>query len=105
MAETRTKLRLCSTDEVDFDSAIRVEVENLVLAVFNIDGMYFVTDDQCTHGPGSLSEGDTSGHIVECDFHYGAFDIRTGAVAAPPCMIPIRTYQAIVENNDVFIEV
>jgi hypothetical protein len=35
-----------------------VEVEDLVLAVFNIDGMFFVTDDQCTHGPGSLSEGD-----------------------------------------------
>lgn len=105
MVGTRTKLRLCSTDEVDFDSAIRVEVDDLVLAVFNIDGMFFVTDDQCTHGPGSLSEGDISGHIVECDFHYGAFDIRTGEVAAPPCMVPVRTYQAVVEDDAVFIEV
>jgi nitrite reductase/ring-hydroxylating ferredoxin subunit len=31
--------------------------------------------------------------------------VRTGEVAAPPCMIPIRTYQAVIENNDVFIEV
>lgn len=105
MAGIRTKIRLCSTDDVDFDSAVRVETDDLVLAVFNIDGLFYVTDDTCTHGPGSLSEGAISGHVVECDFHYGAFDVRTGEVAAPPCMIPLRTYKVIIENGDVLIEI
>lgn len=104
MSEARTKIRLCSTTDVDFDSAIKVETGDLTLAVFNVSGTYFVTDDHCTHGPGSLSEGYLDGHTIECDFHGGAFDVRSGAVVTPPCMIPVRTYKVIVEGNDVLIE-
>jgi nitrite reductase/ring-hydroxylating ferredoxin subunit len=105
MAEVGSRIRLCSTDDVDWDSAIRVEEGDLVLAVFNVNGTFYVTDDLCTHGPGSLSEGYLDGHNVECDFHNGQFDVRTGEVVAPPCMIPIKTYKVLVENNDVLIEV
>jgi anthranilate 1,2-dioxygenase ferredoxin subunit len=92
-------------DDVDYGCAIRVEVENLVLAVFNVGGTIYVTDDQCTHGPGSLSEGYIDGHTVECNFHNGAFDLRTGEVTAPPCMLPVRTYKVIIKGEDVLIEV
>ena len=105
MAETRTRIRLCATDDVDFDTAIRVETGDLTLAVFNVGGVFYVTDDQCTHGPGSLSEGYVDGHEIECDFHNGRFDLRTGEVTAPPCMIPVRTYKAVVEGEQVLIEV
>lgn len=105
MAEVGSRIRLCSTDDVDWDSAIRIEEGDLTLAVFNVNGTFYVTDDLCTHGPGSLSEGYLDGHNVECDFHNGQFDVRTGEVVAPPCMIPIKTYKVVVENNDVLIEV
>lgn len=101
----RTKVRLCSTDDVDFDCAIQVESSDLTLAVFNVGGTFYVTDDACTHGPGSLSEGYLHGHEIECDFHNGRFDLRTGEVTAPPCMVPIKTYKVVVEDSDVFIEV
>jgi anthranilate 1,2-dioxygenase ferredoxin subunit len=104
MSDARTKLRLCSVDDVARDSAIRVEAGGLTLAVFNVSGVLYVTDDQCTHGPGSLSEGYLDGFEIECDFHNGRFDIRTGDVVAPPCMIPVRTYKVLVENSDVLIE-
>lgn len=99
------RIRLCATSEVASGSVIRVESGDLTLAVYNVEGVYYVTDDHCTHGTGSLSEGLLEGHIIECDFHHGAFDVRTGVVVAPPCMIPIKTYKAIVENGEVLIEV
>ncbi|HEV8390222.1 MAG TPA: non-heme iron oxygenase ferredoxin subunit [Dongiaceae bacterium] len=102
---TGTKIRLCATDDVASGGAIRVETDGLTLAVFNVEGQFYVTDDHCTHGPGSLSEGLLEGHIIECDFHHGAFDVRTGAVAAPPCMVPIKTYNVFVENSAVLIEI
>ncbi|MFQ0815153.1 (2Fe-2S)-binding protein [Brucella anthropi] len=105
MAAELTKIRLCSTNDVDWDSAIRVDEGELSLAVFNVNGTFYVTDDLCTHGPGSLSEGYLDGHTIECDFHNGAFDIRTGEVVAPPCMLPIKTYKVIIENDDVMIEI
>src|SRR4051794_33548604 len=51
------RIELCGADEVEPGSAIKVETGDLSLAVFNVDGEYYVTDDLCTHGPGSLSEG------------------------------------------------
>jgi biphenyl 2,3-dioxygenase ferredoxin component len=99
------RIELCSTADVDVGAGLKVETEDLILAVFNLDGEFFVTDDACTHGPGSLSEGYIEGDIVECNFHNGQFNIKTGEVAAPPCMIPIKTYPTTVENGKVFIEI
>lgn len=99
MSEACPRLALCRPAEVEAGSAIRIEKGALTLAVFNVDGEFFVTDDACTHGPGSLSEGEIEGDVVECDFHNGAFNIRTGAVVKPPCMIPIKTYRTVIDAD------
>jgi nitrite reductase/ring-hydroxylating ferredoxin subunit len=99
------QLSLCSTDAVQDGFSLKVEKQGLTLCVFNLEQEYFVTDDACTHGPGSLSEGCILGDIVECNFHNGAFNIRTGAVEAPPCMAPLRTYPVKIVDGRVTIEV
>ncbi|AMB85087.1 (2Fe-2S)-binding protein [Pseudomonas agarici] len=105
MSETPTKrVRICRTDEVEPGNALYVEAGDLELAVFNIDGEFYVTDDRCTHGPGSLSEGYLDECVIECDFHNGKFDVRTGEVLAPPCMVPLKTYQVVVQGDVVLIE-
>jgi nitrite reductase/ring-hydroxylating ferredoxin subunit len=106
MSSTATTLALCSVDEVPEGGAIKVERDGFILAVFNLGGRFFVTDDTCTHGPGSLSEGeiDCDDAVVECNFHNGAFNIMTGEVVAPPCMIPLRTYKVSVEGERVCID-
>jgi len=96
---------LCSTSDVAPGSALKVEIGDLILAVFNIDGEFYVIDDTCTHGPGSLSEGYIEDDVVECNFHNGQFNIRTGEVVSPPCMIPIKTYAVSVVDDRVTIEV
>jgi nitrite reductase/ring-hydroxylating ferredoxin subunit len=100
-----TRVQLCKTEDVAPGTALRVEAEGLTVAVFNLEGQFYVTDDACTHGPGSLSEGYIDGDVVECNFHNGQFDIRTGEVVSPPCMIPVKTYPATVEGGTVFIDV
>ena len=104
-ATTPGRIALCRTTDVAEGTAIRVEHGDLVLAVYNVGGEYFVTDDMCTHGPGSLSEGYLEDDEIECNFHGGRFNVRTGAVAGPPCMVPIKTYPATVENGKVVIDV
>src|SRR3954453_7538581 len=99
-----TRIKLCSADEVAVGTALKVETGDLVLAVFNVDGQFYVIDENCTHGPGSLSEGYIEDDVVECNFHNGQFNIRTGEVVTPPCMIPVKTYKTTVENGRIFIE-
>ena len=99
------RLDLCSTSDVAPGSALKVEIGDMVLAVFNVDGEFYVIDDTCTHGPGSLSEGYIEDDVVECNFHNGQFNIKTGEVVSPPCMIPIKTYPVSVVDDRVTIEV
>jgi nitrite reductase/ring-hydroxylating ferredoxin subunit len=96
-------LELCPA-EVALNSASKVDKDGLSLAVYNLDNEYYVTDDLCTHGPGSLSEGYIDGDTIECDFHNGIFSIKTGEVLAPPCMIPLRTYEVHVIDGKVYID-
>jgi nitrite reductase/ring-hydroxylating ferredoxin subunit len=98
------RIDLCGAADVAPGNALKVEQGELTLAVFNVDGDFFVTDDLCTHGPGSLSEGYIEGDVVECNFHNGQFNIKTGEVVSPPCMVAIKTYKAFVENGRVLIE-
>lgn len=95
---------LCAVDDVPEGGALKVETDDLILAVFKTNEEIYVIDDQCTHGPGSLSEGFLHGYEIECDFHQGCYDIRTGEVTAPPCMVPVNSYRVVVENGRVSIE-
>ena len=106
MSEAAQKVELCKTSEVDEGTSIKVETGSYILAVFNLNGAFYVMDDECSHGPGSLSDGYIlDGENIECDFHSGVFSIKTGEVVEPPCMIPQKTYKTLVENDTVFIEV
>jgi nitrite reductase/ring-hydroxylating ferredoxin subunit len=100
-----SRVELCKVEDVGVGQAVRIEAGGLALAVYNLDGEFYATDDACTHGPGSLSEGFIDGCFVECNFHQGVFDIRTGAVVQPPCVVPVKSYKTIVENGRVYVEV
>src|SRR5262245_45389051 len=104
MSAAPRRVELCHASDVASGRALRVETEGMVLAVFNIAGEFFVTDDACTHGPGSLSEGELEDDVVECNFHGGRFNVKTGEVMEPPCMVPVKTYPAFVDRGRVFVE-
>ena len=92
-------------DDVGVGEALKSKRTDCTLAVFNLDGAFFITDDACTHGPGSLSEGFIDGDHIECNFHQGVFNIRTGAIVQPPCVVPVKTYLTVVEEGVVYIDV
>ena len=102
---SRTEVELCDAADVAPGTVLRVEQAGLELAVYNVDGAFFVTNDQCTHGPGLLSEGYLEGDVIECNFHQGQFNVRTGEAVLAPCMVPVKTYPAVVRDGKVIIEV
>ena len=104
MTTTKRLLPLCPTADVRDGQGLQVAIDDAVVAVFKVGDRYYAIDNQCTHGPGLLSEGEVDGDIVECNFHNGAFNIRTGEVVAPPCMVPVRTYYTEVRDGQIYID-
>ncbi len=72
------------------------------IAVYNIDGAFYATDDCCTHGLASLSEGELDGENVECNLHFGGFHVPTGKAAFAPCSIDLRTYAVETRGDEVY---
>jgi nitrite reductase/ring-hydroxylating ferredoxin subunit len=95
---------LCTATDVQPGTARRIVVGRLVLAVFNLGGEFCVTDDTCTHGFASLSAGIIDGNIVECPWHGGTFDIRSGTPVDHPCTVPLKTYRTVMKDGGVWID-
>ena len=95
---------LCHAAHVEIGMPVRVEVEGLPpLAVFQLDDGYYVTDDTCSHGGASLSEGFLEGDEVECPWHSGRFCIKDGKATAIPATEPIKVYRTQVVDGRVCI--
>lgn len=78
MSEAVLPTILCDAAAVAAEAPVRVEHDGAVYVVFLLGGQDHVTQDACTHGPGSLSEGTVDGDEIECPFHQGRFHIPTG---------------------------
>jgi nitrite reductase/ring-hydroxylating ferredoxin subunit len=88
--DDRGLIRLCAASNVRADTPFRVEQDGQTYAISMLIGRYFVTQGECTHGPGSLAEGWVEGEEVKCPFHQGRFHIPTGRPTAPPSTISLR---------------
>jgi nitrite reductase/ring-hydroxylating ferredoxin subunit len=82
------------------------DVRGTRVAVANVDGTYYAFDDACTHEQCSLAEeGELTGTTLTCTCHGSQFDVRTGAVLAPPATIPVKVYPTKVEGDALRIDV
>jgi nitrite reductase (NADH) small subunit len=73
------------------------------LAVYNVDGEFYATENFCPHKGAPLSEGTLCGHIVECGWHGWQFDVRSGE-----CLTvreKIKTYRVKIEEGLVKVEI
>ncbi|HVU12490.1 MAG TPA: non-heme iron oxygenase ferredoxin subunit [Phototrophicaceae bacterium] len=92
---------VATTDEIQPGDRIVVEVGDVWVVIFNVDGQYYAVEDMCTHEEYYLSEGHLDGFSLECAKHGAQFDVRTGKVLAPPALIPVKTFQVQVVGDEV----
>lgn len=96
--------RLCASGEVSEGEVHQVDLgDGRVLAVYRMEGEVYATDDLCTHGDASLSEGEIENGQIVCPYHMGTFDIRTGEATGAPCSIAIRTHRVIERDGEIFL--
>lgn len=80
------------------------DVAGARVAVAKIGDSFHAFDDTCPHAQCSLAEGDLEGTTVACPCHGSRFDVRTGAVLAPPARQPVRSHRVRVEGESLQIE-
>lgn len=80
---------------------IGVVVAGREIALYEMDGRLYATDDICTHAYAKLSDGWVEKGEIECPLHAGRFDLKTGKATAPPCVDDVKTYPVRVEGDEI----
>lgn len=82
----------------------QVQVEDRVVAIFNVGGTIHAIGGACTHRGGPLGEGRLEGPVVACPWHGSRFDVTTGAVLSPPAARNAEVYGVSVEADAIVVE-
>ncbi|MBK6387014.1 MAG: non-heme iron oxygenase ferredoxin subunit [Rhodoferax sp.] len=87
-----------------FDGAgIAVTPAGHDIALYSVDGAVYATDNLCTHGNARLCDGFIEGLEIECPFHQGRFDLRTGQPTCAPATEPLKTWPVKIDGDRVYL--
>ncbi len=87
------------TDEIPPGGSTVVYLDDVKVAVFNLGGEYHAIEDICTHDGGELASGTVEGEEIVCPRHGARFNIKTGAVTAPPAYEAVHHFPVRVRDN------
>jgi 3-phenylpropionate/trans-cinnamate dioxygenase ferredoxin component len=96
--------RLCALAELSSDVPLRVELDDLDVAVVKVGEEVFAISDVCSHADIPLSEGEVEDCTIECALHGSRFDLRTGKPTGPPANRPVPVYPTSVIDGVVYAE-
>jgi naphthalene 1,2-dioxygenase ferredoxin component len=94
---------VAAVDDVPEEDVIAVSVAGKEIALYEVAGEIFATDNRCTHGAARLSDGFLEGREIECPLHQGRFDVCTGKALCAPLTQNIRIYPTRIENNRILL--
>jgi len=97
-------VKVATVAEIPAGRCKGVELDGKPIAVINVDGAYYATDDTCTHRGALLSEGDLEGKEIICPLHGAVFDATNGEVLEPPATDPLTCYAVRVSGGEIFVQ-
>ena len=98
-------IKICSVDEIDVGSAVRVVIgETPIAVVKDSAGTVHAIGDTCTHGDISLSEGFVEDQTLECWAHGSQFSLVTGKPITLPAYEPVPVFAVSIVDGDVYID-
>ena len=90
--------------DVPEGDVIGVRVGGKEIALYEVEGEVFATDNICTHGHARMSDGFLEGREIECPLHQGKFDVCSGKALCAPLTENIKTYAVRIENMRVMLK-
>jgi nitrite reductase/ring-hydroxylating ferredoxin subunit len=102
--DVEQSFQVCGIDALPPGACRRFTLPNSEeIAIYNVNGEYYATENFCPHRGAPLSDGAMFGYIVECGLHGWQFDVRTGE-----CLTvreEIKTFVVRVEEEMVVVDV
>ena len=101
---TDTWIDVLAVDAVPEGDVTAVMVNGKEIALYEVEGEVYATDNLCTHRAARMSDGFLEGREIECPLHQGRFDVCTGKALCAPLTQDIRTYPVRIENQRIWVK-
>jgi 3-phenylpropionate/trans-cinnamate dioxygenase ferredoxin subunit len=92
---------VASVDELADGDRLIFDINNLSIALFNLDGQYYAIADLCSHDDGPVAEGELEGLEIVCPRHGARFNLETGEALTLPAVVDIPTYPVRVMGDEI----
>ncbi len=102
---TETWVAVGNRAELDEGAMKGIELGDLQIAIYNVEGEIYATDNICTHAFAMLTDGFLDGDVIECPLHGGCFKVKTGEGMGAPISEDIKTYPVRLVGETIEINI
>jgi nitrite reductase/ring-hydroxylating ferredoxin subunit len=95
---------LCKTNEVIEGELREFALKEVEILVVKNAGQIYCLQARCTHAGAPLVEGELDGEVLQCPWHGSRFNIKNGLVIRGPAAKQLRTYNCIMEEDRLLVE-
>jgi 3-phenylpropionate/trans-cinnamate dioxygenase ferredoxin subunit len=98
-------VKVAEVEQLPPGTALGVELpDGTKICLANSDGEIYAIADRCTHRDFPMANGTVhGGATIECAWHGGCFDMKTGRAIRLPAIKAIKTYEVRIEGIDILV--
>ena len=97
-------VKVATLSELAAGSGKCIEVGGKSIALFNVNGTVYATDNTCLHQGGPLGEGMLEDDVITCPWHMWQYNVRTGE-NLEDSLLKVETYPVRVSGDNIEVEV
>ncbi len=97
-------ITVASLSELPPGTARVIEVKDKTIALYNVAGAMYATDNTCLHQGGPLGEGQLIGEVIVCPWHQWEYNVHTGELLGDSS-VRLTTYPVQIVGNDIKVAV
>ena len=95
---------LCRTNEVSEGELREFVLKEVEILVVKYAGQIYCLQARCTHAGAPLVEGELNDDVLQCPWHGSRFNIKNGSVIKGPAEKQLLTYNCIIEEDRLLVE-
>ena len=96
---------LCDASEIPEGKCKAFKIDGKGIAIYNVEGKFYGTQDFCRHKGGSLGKGELDGTVVICPLHGWRFDVTSGECLTQPHCKKLTLFPVAVSGGRIAVEI
>lgn len=97
-------VKVANTNDVPQGKAKVVTAKGTAIALYNVAGKFYATQNNCLHRGGPLGDGQLNNEVVTCPWHGWQYDVTSGQNKVMP-QVKLKVYRTEVKGEEVYVEV